>query len=280
MYVITPYSRVVALDSSSGQEKWVFEIPDGDNASLRGAAYWPGDKFSPAAIVFGTRRGRLYSISAATGRINTGFGVNGMVDLKTPEVMKTGMDKSYILPSPPTIYKNLVITGAGPGEGPGGKDGGVGPAGDTRAWDARTGKLMWTFHSVPLPGETGHETWGGDSWKDRSGVNVWGYMTVDVARGILYMPFGAPNNDRVGVDRPGDNLFGSSLVAVNADTGKLLWYFQVVHHDIWDLDTRVASDALRCKTRQGNYSGCCDGEQERVDVHSQSSDGQANLRCG
>ena len=160
-----------------------------------------------------------------------------MVDLKTPEVMKTGMDKSYSLPSPPVIYKNLVITGAGTGEGPGGKDGGLGPAGDTRAWDAKTGKLVWTFHSVPLPGETGHETWGGDSWKNRSGVNVWGYMTVDVERGILYMPFGAPNNDRVGVDRPGDNLFGSSLVAVNADTGKLLWYFQVVHHDIWDVDT-------------------------------------------
>ncbi len=159
-----------------------------------------------------------------------------MVDLKTPEVMTTGKDKSYILPSPPTIYKNLVITGSGPGEGPGGLNGGPGPAGDTRAWDARTGKLVWTFHSVPRPGEVGHDTWAGDSWKDRSGVNVWGYMTVDVARGILYMPFGAPNNDRVGVDRPGNNLFGNSLVAVNADTGKLLWYFQVVHHDIWDLD--------------------------------------------
>lgn len=237
MYVVTPYSRVAALDSSTGHEKWIFEIPDDDNASLRGAAYWPGDGSAAPAIIFGTRRGRMYSISAATGQLNRDFGVNGMVDLKTPEVMRTGMDKSYILPSPPTIYKNLVITGAGPGEGPGGKDGGLGPAGDTRAWDAKTGKLVWTFHSVPLPGETGHETWGGDSWKNRSGVNVWGYMTVDVSRGILYMPFGAPNNDRVGVDRPGDNLFGSSLVAVNAETGKLLWYFQVVHHDIWDIDT-------------------------------------------
>ena len=237
MYVVTPYSRAVALDSATGQEKWVFEIPDGDNASLRGAAYWPGGDGSSPAIIFGTRRGRMYSISAETGTLNRDFGVNGMVNLKTPEVMKTGMDKSYSLPSPPVIYKNLVITGAGTGEGPGGKDGGIGPAGDTRAWDAKTGKLVWTFHSVPLPGETGHETWGGDSWKNRSGVNVWGYMTVDVERGILYMPFGAPNNDRVGVDRPGDNLFGSSLVAVNADTGKLLWYFQVVHHDIWDVDT-------------------------------------------
>ncbi len=236
MYVVTPYSRVVALDSSTGREQWTFQIPDGDQASIRGAAYWPGGEGAGPAIIFGTRRGRMYSISAASGQLNQEFGDHGMVDLKTPEVMTTGKDKSYILPSPPTIYKNLVITGSGPGEGPGGLHGGLGPAGDTRAWDARTGKLVWTFHSVPRPGEVGHDTWGDDSWKDRSGVNVWGYMTVDVARGILYMPFGAPNNDRVGVDRPGNNLFANSLVAVNADTGKLLWYFQVVHHDIWDLD--------------------------------------------
>ena len=237
MYVVTPYSRVVALDSATGREQWAFQIPDQDQASLRGATYWPGGEGAGPAIIFGTRRGRLYSISAATGQANVDFGDHGMVDLKTPEVMTTGKNKTYILPSPPVIYKNLVITGSGPGEGPGGLGGGVGPAGDTRAWDARTGKLVWTFHSVPRPGEVGHETWAGDSWKDRSGVNVWGYMTVDVGRGILYMPFGAPNNDRVGVDRPGDNLFGTALVAVNADTGKLLWYFQVVHHDIWDLDT-------------------------------------------
>jgi quinoprotein glucose dehydrogenase len=236
MYVVTPYSRVVALDAATGREQWVFQIPDGDQASLRGANYWPGGEGAGPAIIFGTRRGRLYSISAATGKLNPDFGDHGVVDLKTPEVMTTGKDKSYILPSPPLIYKNLVVTGSGPGEGPGGLNGGVGPAGDTRAWDARTGKLVWTFHSVPRPGEVGHDTWAGNSWKDRSGVNVWGYMTVDVARGILYMPFGAPNNDRVGIDRPGNNLFANSLVAVNVNTGKLLWYFQVVHHDIWDLD--------------------------------------------
>ena len=236
MYVATPYSRVVALNSATGREQWVFQIPDGDQASSRGATYWPGGEGAGPAIIFGTHRGRLYSIGATNGQANVDFGDHGMVDLKTPEVMTTGKDKIYILPSPPTIYKNLVITGAGPGEGPGGLHGGLGPAGDTRAWDARTGKLVWTFHSVPRPGEVGHETWGGDSWKNRSGVNVWGYMTVDVARGILYMPFGAPNDDRVGIDRPGENLFGTSLVAVNAATGKLLWYFQVVHHDIWDLD--------------------------------------------
>lgn len=239
MYVVTPYSRVVALDSSTGREKWVFVIPGADLASLRGAAYWPGDTSTGPSLIFGTTHGYLYSISAATGKANTAFGSNGAINLRTPEVMATGIDKLYTVPSPPVLYKNLVITGAGPGEGPGGLNGGIGPAGDTRAWDIHTGKLVWTFHSVPRPGETGHETWGGDSWKQRSGVNVWGYMTVDRERGIVYMPFGAPNNDRVGIDRPGDNLFGTAIVAADAATGKLLWYFQMVHHDIWDYDTET-----------------------------------------
>jgi quinoprotein glucose dehydrogenase len=239
MFVVTPYSRVVALDSATGREKWVFVIPGSDQASLRGAAYWPGDDVAGPSLFLGTTHGLLYSISAATGKANTGFGNDGVVNLRTPEVMGADTDKIYILPSPPIIYKNLVITGAGTGEGRGGLGGGLGPAGDTRAWDIHTGKLVWTFHSVPRPGEAGHDTWSGDSWKQRSGVNVWGYMTVDPDRGILYMPFGAPNFDRVGTDRPGDNLFGTAVVAADAATGKLLWYFQVVHHDIWDYDTET-----------------------------------------
>jgi quinoprotein glucose dehydrogenase len=102
------------------------------------------------------------------------------------------------------------------------------------------GKLVWTFHTVPRPGEFGYDTWGGESAKNRSGVNVWGYMSLDTQRGILYMPLGAPNNDRVGTDRPGNNLFSSSIVAVDANTGKYLWHFQLVHHDIWDYDTQSA----------------------------------------
>ena len=142
--------------------------------------------------------------------------------------------------SPGIIYKNLIITDAGTGEGPGGSRAGSGPAGDTRAWDATTGKLVWTFHTVPRSGEFGYDTWSGESAKNRSGVNVWGYMSLDAARGILYMPLGAPNNDRVGIDRPGNNLFSSSVVAVDANTGKYLWHFQLVHHDIWDYDAQSA----------------------------------------
>ena len=105
-----------------------------------------------------------------------------------------------------------------------------------RAWDVHSGKLVWTFHSIPRAGAKHNETWAGDSWKNRSGVNVWGLMTVDAQRGIVYMPFGAPATDRYGGDRPGDNLFSSSVVAADARTGKYLWHFQVVRHDIWDAD--------------------------------------------
>src|SRR6267142_2204412 len=240
MYLGSPYGAVLAFDAASGAEKWRFQLPNDDIPAKRGVAYWPGGGGRPASIVFGSNAGRLYSIKASDGALNTGFGDNGIVNLKTPEVMLTGMSVPYSLLSSPTIYKNLIITGAGTGEGPGGSNGGSGPAGDTRAWDATTGKLVWTFHTVPRPGEFGYDTWREGSATNRSGVNVWGYMSLDAARGILYMPLGAPNNDRVGIDRPGNNLFSSSVVAVDANTGKYLWHFQLVHHDIWDYDAQSA----------------------------------------
>jgi quinoprotein glucose dehydrogenase len=242
MYIVSPYGQAIALDATTGAEKWKFNLPEGEipTSQARGAAYWAGADGVPASIIFGTQRGHLYSVRASDGKLNTAFGDNGAVNLKTPEVMQHGMSDGYILPSPPVVYKNLIITGAGPGEGPGGSNGGQGPAGDTRAWDARTGKLVWTFHTIPRPGEFGYDTWTPEGAKNRSGVNVWGYMTVDAKRGILYMPLGAPNNDLVGTDRPGNNLFSSSLVAVDANTGKYLWHFQVTHHDIWDNDTQSA----------------------------------------
>jgi quinoprotein glucose dehydrogenase len=240
MYLGSIYGAVHALDATTGVEKWKFQLPNNDLPSKRGLAYWPGADGVPPSIIFGGLAGGLYSIKASDGTLNAGFGENGVVNLKTPEVMVTGMDVPYSLLSSPTIYKNLIITGAGTGEGAGGSNAGTGPAGDTRAWDARTGKLVWTFHTVPRPGEFGYETWGENSARNRSGVNVWGYMSLDAERGILYMPLGAPNNDRVGVDRPGNNLFSSSVVAVDANTGKYIWHFQLVHHDIWDYDTQSA----------------------------------------
>ena len=240
MYFASPYGAVHALDATTGTEKWKFQLPNNDLPSKRGIAYWPGGGGVPPSIIFGALSGGLYSVKASDGTLNAGFGEKGVLNLKTPEIMQTGMNVAYSLLSSPTIYKNLIITGAGTGEGPGGSNGGMGPAGDTRAWDARTGKLVWTFHTVPRPGEFGYDTWRENSALKRSGVNVWGYTSVDEERGILYMPLGAPNNDRVGTDRPGNNLFSSSLVAVDANTGKYLWHFQLVHHDIWDYDTQSA----------------------------------------
>ena len=239
MYLGSPYGAVMALDATTGAEKWQFELPGNDVPSKRGIAYWPGDGDIPPSLIFGTSSGGLYSIKASDGTFNAGFGEAGIVNLKTPEVMRNFTDAGYLLLSAPTIYKNLVITGAGTGEGRGFPNG-TGPAGDTRAWDARTGELVWTFETVPGPDDFGYDTWGGDSARNRSGVNVWGYMSIDDDRGILYMPIGAPNDDRVGVDRPGDNLFSSSVVAVDANTGEYLWHFQLVHHDIWDYDAQSA----------------------------------------
>ena len=229
MYIATPYFRVVAIDSSSGQEIWAFRLPSA-NPSTRGVEYWPGDARTPAQIVFGSTDGKLYSLDARTGQPNEAFGDKGVVDLNTPEVLR-GLPGRDGLSSPPLVYRNLVITGGTTQENPP-----RGPAGDVRAWDMHDGRLVWTFRSIPGAGEKFNDTWAGDSWKNRSGVNVWGFLSVDAQRGIVYMPFGAPSVDQYGGDRAGDNLFGTSLVAADASTGKYLWHFQVVHHDIWDGD--------------------------------------------
>ncbi len=231
MYVTTPYGRVVALDPVTGKEIWATPIDGPGQPSLRGLDYWAGDAKTPPRLFFGTRDGRLIALDAETGRPSSGF---GPVDMKTPEVMNGTTSQFYGMTSPPIVYGDLIITGSAVQEFPQ-----KGAAGDVRAWDARTGKLVWTFHSVPRKGELGYETWAPGSAEQRSGVNVWGFLSVDEARGIVYMPFGAPAWDRYGGDRKGDNLFGTSLVAANAKTGKYLWHFQVVHHDIWDNDLQA-----------------------------------------
>jgi quinoprotein glucose dehydrogenase len=183
----------------------------------------------------------MYSLDAKTGKPNEAFGDNGIVNLNTPEILQ-GLPGRDALSEPPIVYKNLVITGGMTQEIPA-----HGPAGDVRAWDMHTGKIVWTFHSIPKAGEKYNDTWAGDSWKNRSGVNVWGFITVDAQRGIVYMPFGAPSVDQYGGDRVGDNLFSTSLVAADANTGKYLWHFQVVHHDIWDADMTGAPALIDVK---------------------------------
>src|SRR5262249_13979776 len=212
-------NRVLALEADSGKVAWEYKLPAGSGTTARGVAFWPGDKSASARIIF-TTGSRLMSVNAVTGEASAGFAQDGSVDIK---VGWNGV---------PLIYKNAAILGATVGEISQGGD-----PGDSRAFDVRTGEKLWEFHSVPRPGEIGHETWLDNGWKDRSGVNVWGwYLTLDEKTGTVYMPFGSPAGNYWGGDRPGNNLFGNSVVAVDAITGKLKWYFQTVHHDLWDSD--------------------------------------------
>jgi len=218
--------HVVALEPETGKEIWRYEVTQG-LASFRGVAYWPGDQNNPPRILF-TNEKRLVAINAVTGELSTGFGNSGTID----------MDHAYA--GAPIVYKNLVLMGSnfyGPGMrhiGPQ-LETSVGERGDVSAYDVRNGKKVWEFHTIPYPGETGVETWGNDSWKNRTGNNVWAFsLTLDEQRGILYMPVSEPGANFYGGDRPGNNLFGDTIVAVDAETGKLKWYFQTVHHELWD----------------------------------------------
>ena len=228
MYVATPYGRVVALDAETGQQLWAYQVPGGDSPATRGVAYWPGQR---PQIVFGTRAGLLIALDAKSGAPIKGFGKDGVVSLRTEAVLQ-GFPNAFLgVTAAPTIYKNLIITGSRTQEAPQ-----QGASGRVRAFDVRTGKEVWHFNGVPQPSERFHETWEGDSWVKRSGVNVWTGVILDEARGIAYLPFSAPTFDQSGNDRKGPSLFSNSLVAVEAATGKYLWHFQALRHDIWDYD--------------------------------------------
>src|SRR5262245_19354176 len=218
MYLPARGNQVLALEAHTGKEMWRYLMPLGMATTARGVAYWPGDgRLAPRILL--TAGPRLVALDAATGVPVSSFGRNGVVEIGVPW---NGV---------PTIYRNIAILGATTGEVA------LGAPGDTRAFDIRTGAHVWDFHTVPLPGEPGHDTWLDRGWRNRSGVNVWAwYMTLDEERGILYMPVAGPAGNYWGGDRPGNNLFANSIVAVNAETGKYLWHFQTVHHDLWDSD--------------------------------------------
>jgi quinoprotein glucose dehydrogenase len=218
MYLPARGNEVLALDADTGKEVWRYQMPRGMTTTARGVAYWPGDG-SLAPRILLTAGARLVALDAATGQPATGFGRDGVVEILVPW---NGV---------PTIYRNVAILGATTGEVP------LGSPGDTRAFDVRTGVKLWQFHNVPLPGEIGHDSWLDHGWRGRSGANVcaW-HMTVDEQRGILYMPVAGPAANYWGGDRPGNNLFANSIVAVDAETGRYRWHFQSVHHDLWDSD--------------------------------------------
>src|SRR4029077_4527624 len=210
-------NRVVALDPQTGQERWR-HVVTGGAPSRRGVAFWPGDGTMAARILVAAGR-RLIALNAASGEIESRFGTNGEVDLVVP------------YNSVPLVYKNVVVVGA---NSPPGSIGGIG---NPRAFDVRTGAKLWEFNAVPQPGEVGHDTWDGESWKDRLGVNAWPfYFTVDERRDLLYVPLASPVPDAYGGDREGADLFGNCVCALEIATGKYKWLFQTIHHDLWDHD--------------------------------------------
>jgi membrane-bound PQQ-dependent dehydrogenase (glucose/quinate/shikimate family) len=234
LYLSTPSNRVIALDAETGKEIWQFD-PQAGRAERtffqhRGVAYWQSEKGDDRRILYGTFDGHMVCLDAKTGKTCHGFGTNGVVNLRAG-VADEFPHTEYAVMSPPALYKDLVITGAAVPEYPS-----KGPSGAVRAFDVRTGKLVWTFHTIPGPGEAGHETWAEEAWKGRTGANVWSTMSVDAERGLVFLPIGSPSYDFYGGDRKGQDLFANSLVALQASTGRLIWYFQMVHHDLWDYD--------------------------------------------
>ncbi len=226
MYITAP-DGVYALVPETGQLLWKYESSP---TSLRGLAYWPGAAGLHARVFTGNGP-FLLALDVTTGKPAAGFGREGRLDLKRG-VLGDLSDSKYSLQSPPAVFGDVVITGGNNTEG----SPSTGAYGDIRGWDAKTGKLLWTFHTVPRPGEAGSETWPTDGWKNRSGTNTWGFFTIDEKRGIVYAPLGSPTSDFYGADRAGDGLYGNSLVALDARTGNRKWSRQLVHHDIWDYD--------------------------------------------
>jgi quinoprotein glucose dehydrogenase len=240
MYFCTQTQKIVALAPDSGREIWKYD-PKSNGRELRGVSFWPGDPQTPARILFGTGDGRLMALDAKTGIPAAGFGDNGTVDLKAGITDKFP-GSPYWVSSPPSIYRDMVIVGPATQEGPA-----IGPSGDPRAYDARTGKLRWRFHTVPRPGEPGNDTWGPNGWKDRSGPSQWGQGTIDVERGLVFLPVGNPADSFHGADRKGTNLYSVCVIALDAMTGKLRWYFQAVHHDLWDYDLSAPPALIEVK---------------------------------
>jgi quinoprotein glucose dehydrogenase len=209
--------RIVALDATTGGELWRARVADGA-LTRRGVAYWPGDGAAAPRILF-TAGARLLAIDAASGAASAAFGTDGAVDIGIP------------YNSVPLVWENVVVVGANT---PAGAPGGIGNA---RAYDARDGSKLWEFSSVPQPGEVGHDTWEGDSWRGRLGANAWPfYFTMDAELGLLYLPLASPIPFAYGGDRAGANLFANSIVAVDVRTGAYRWHFQTIHHDLWDHD--------------------------------------------
>jgi quinoprotein glucose dehydrogenase len=253
MYITRQNGGVVALEPETGRELWRFETPV-RGRSVRSVAYWPGDEQTSPRLIYGAND-KLLEIDPLTGGLIASFGKDGIVDVHpgqppaAPTTPARGAQagrggrgggegapfgSGYSISSPPAIYRNLAILGGSEGE-----NSVIGPAGDPQAFDVKTGKLVWRFRAVARPGEPNGGTWG-EGWKDRGGPAVWGLMTVDTERGMVFVPTGNPGGSFYGGDRPGNNLYSVSVVALDAATGAYKWHFQTTHHDLFDADLAAA----------------------------------------
>ncbi len=237
LYLSTPYSKVVALKAETGQLIWKYDPEayklgqpaNGTGFVHRGVAAWrDGSKLR----IFINSRYRLICLDASTGKPVNSFGDNGVVDLSQGLIWPINK-LHYTETSPPVVYKDIVIIGNGVGDRLVYHND---PPGDVRGFDARTGKQLWSFHTIPQAGEPGNDSWEKNSWKFTGHTNVWAPMTLDAQRGLVYLPVSTPSNDFFGGSRPGNNLYGETLVCLDASTGQRKWHFQIVHHGLWDYD--------------------------------------------
>jgi quinoprotein glucose dehydrogenase len=253
MYLSTPYNQVAALDATTGRELWRYDPkayedgqpPNGQGFAHRGVVAWRDPSPSLRASgndlrIFINARYRLIQLDARTGTPVSTFGKDGIVDLSEGLVWAINK-KHYTNTSPPIVYKDLIIVGNGVGDRLTYKND---PPGDVRAFSARSGKLVWKFNTIPQRGEFGNNTWDAGSWQFTGHTNVWAPMSLDDARGLLYMPVSTPSNDYYGGRRPGQNLFAESIVCLDASTGKRKWHYQIVHHGLWDYDPASAPNLV------------------------------------
>ena len=226
LFGYTPDLHVIALDAATGALLWTFDAGVRASGPHRGLAYWQdGDD---ARLLAGVMN-RLYALDPATGVPVPEFGENGSIDLR--QDLGGDYTQHYVsLTTPGVVYRDLIVVGFRTAEAA------PAPPGDIRAYDVRSGALRWSFHTIPRPGEPGRETWPADAWQTAGGANVWAGFALDQERGIVYAPTGSAVSDFYGGNRAGDNLYANCLLALDAATGRLLWHFQAVHHDLWDRD--------------------------------------------
>lgn len=235
MYGLAKNGSLVAVDATNGKELWVHLFPGSNGLrAYRGLNYW-ANKDRTDQRIFVRVDGNLEAIDAKTGKLVATFGNNGRVDLRTGMTRGTKADHSK---SPGQVFENLLILGSATGEAYGS------PPADIRAFDVVTGKLAWVFHTIPHPGEYGYETWPKDAWKYSGGAAAWGELSIDEQRGIAYIPAGTPKYEFWGGDRHGDTLFSNCLLALDARTGKRLWHYQMIHHDVWEYEPITAPQLL------------------------------------